>query len=174
LFLGKEVKGIKVQKQNDIKLRFANSEDLSDLIKLHLLFEREERKIAGKDDFWRSYLNKKVVEEDITKLLKNKENYYFIAEDSFGQVLGFLNAQIENTPPTTKIKKICSMKLLYVLPKYRNKRIASQLMNYMELIIGKRTKHFVVSVSPNNKKAIAIYLHKGFVPIFICLGKKVR
>ena len=174
LCLGKQVKAINEIKNQDIKVRSATQMDLSELVKLHILFELEERKITGTGDFWRSYLNKALVKKDIQGLFKDKNNYYFVAENFQGKIIGFLNALLEEMPQTIKTNCVCGMKILYVLAEYRGKTISSMLMTTMEKIIIKKTKYFVIYVYPNNKKAMAIYLKNGFNPLYLCLGKQIK
>jgi len=173
LYLGKEFQMIDNSEKINFDVKIASLNDLNQLLKLNLLFEKEESKIAGKDDFWRIKNDLNLLRKDILDLIKDKNSLYLILKNEKKKIIGFLNAILEIPAPSIKSKKISSMKILYVLPEYRNKKIASMLMTKMEEVMNRKTKYFAISVSPNNENAIKIYKSKGYVPLYLCLSKKI-
>jgi ribosomal protein S18 acetylase RimI-like enzyme len=156
-------------KNEEIKIRNAKENDILKLTKMKMTYEKEERSFAPKNDFWRMYINFKKQKEDITEDMKDKNSFFIIAENKLKEIIGFSTAFLEydyQNKPTCKLAEI------YVIPRYRGKKIATLLMNKI-FEIGKR-KRLILNVSPNNKHAINIYKKKGFELAYTCLGKKIN
>lgn len=169
--------GIEINKKNkyvlkeleNTRIRLASKKDIPILVNLDLLFEKEESKIAGKEDFWRRFQNKSLIKKDILDLFKDNNNYYFLIEYK-NKIAGFANAYVEEMPIAVKAKKACSLRTLYILPQYRNMGLSKMLIN--KIILDIKENFFIISVSPNNYKAISIYSKLGFKPLYLCLGLK--
>lgn len=156
-----------------IEVRKASMQDIKQLVKLSTLYEKEEGRIAGRNDVWRTKQDKKLIAKDISEWIRGKNNYFLVAVDK-NKIIGFFKATIFRMPKIMKTKKICSLKELYVLPEYRSKKIASKLMDKIYKLARKKTRVFSIHLSPNNKKALAIYSKWDFKPSYLCMVKKIN
>jgi len=154
--------------ENDkIRLRFAKPCDINELVKIKIMFEKEERRFAPKNDFWRMYINPKIQKKDISEDLRSKDSAFIIAENNSKKILGFITTFMEydfqNNPR-------CKIAELFVLPEYRGRGIAKLLID--KVYYTSKINQFILHVSPNNSLAIAIYKKKGFSLLYECLGKR--
>lgn len=86
----------------------------------------------------------------------NGYKYYLIKTDN--NVAGYTGLHEENG------KMFLSK--LYILKEYRGKQISSKTFDFIEnLAKGKNLKSVWLTVNRNNKHAIAVYKHKGFILI---------
>lgn len=99
-------------------------------------------------------INDEEVLNDISKLLFNTElskNPYskFIAYDE-NKIIGFANYDL--------IYERCELIYIGILPEYRNKKLASKLMEFIiEDCKNKKIKNISLEVNINNKNAIKLY-----------------
>lgn len=85
---------------------------------------------------------------------KNGYEYYFIKVDN--NVAGYTGIKAENG-------KLFLSKL-YILKEYRGKQLASKTFEFVESLAKKRNlKSVWLTVNRNNKHAIDVYKHRGFV-----------
>ena len=84
----------------------------------------------------------------------NKDIYYLIKDNNI--VIGYIGLHEEDN------KMFLSK--LYILKEYRGKQVASKTFEFIEhLSRNRKLKSIWLTVNRNNKHAIDIYKHKGFV-----------
>ena len=114
---------------------------------------------------WRKYVLN-VHEED--------ENQILVAEHE-EKIIGFIKfITLENRPLESDIK--CSLlSLMYVVPEFRRKRIASELMNRVfEYVKSKGVTHVRLNVLTLNIPAMNLYKKMGFQDYSIIMRKKLE
>ncbi len=85
---------------------------------------------------------------------KNKYIYYLVKDDNV--IIGYIGLHEEDN------KMFLSK--LYILKKYRGKQVASKTFEFIEhLSRNRKLKAIWLTVNKNNKHAIIVYKHKGFV-----------
>ena len=114
---------------------------------------------------WRKYVLN-VHEED--------ENQILVAEHE-EKIIGFIKfITLENRALESDIK--CSLlSLMYVVPEFRRKRIASELMNRVfEYVKSKGVTHVRLNVLTSNIPAMNLYKKMGFQDYSIIMRKKLK
>jgi ribosomal protein S18 acetylase RimI-like enzyme len=102
------------------------------------------------------------------------ENQILVAEHE-EKIIGFIKfITLENRPLESDIK--CSLlSLMYVVPEFRRKRIASELMNRVfEYVKSKGVTHVRLNVLTSNIPAMNLYKKMGFQDYSIIMRKKLE
>lgn len=76
------------------------------------------------------------------------------------EIAGFINIDI--------IYDKAEIEYIYVINKYRNQKIATKLLQYVEKNLKqKKVNNITLEVNENNKKAISFYVKNGFKKVAI-------
>lgn len=140
------------------KLTFENKELVKECDKLFLKFLESEKK------YDENYKEKEKTNSFINDLLD--ENKILLTAIEKNNVLGFLYGFIENKKNLkSPVGNIC---FLYVDNEYRNKKIATTLIDYLFNELKKMNIEIVeVKSFENNEAAKALYLKYDFKPVLI-------
>ncbi len=149
-----------------MKIRKAINEDVDELVKLYILYNKDLEKITPKRN---QYFNKKKVtynfeiKKSITKTLKDKSSIILIVEEN-GKLVGTVSGWV------TEIKsdlfndttKFGYLQYLFVLPKYRNKGLSSKLKNKLFDWFKEKGCNFIRLDVASTNPAIKAYEKWGF------------
>lgn len=102
----------------------------------------------------------------------NDENNILYSAIEDEKVVGFLFGCIKKLK--SEIDPVAHLCFLYVNPKYRNKKIATNLINiFLKEIKSRNIKNIDVKVYLNNIEALKLYKKLGFDPFLENLRKKL-
>lgn len=146
---------------DQVTIRKAKIEDLSNIQKLNqMLFQKEQKEYDSKYNINWPYEEEGA--EYFTKELKDDDRIVFIAEDK-NQPVGYLAASGENDAKYIGQMKIAELDNMYVLDKYRGRKIGSRLVKeFIEWAKKIDAKRVVVTASCGNIKGINFYKQNGF------------
>lgn len=117
-----------------------------------------------------NYLERKDIKSFLDDLDDKNNILYSAIED--GKVVGFLFGYIKKLK--AEINPVAHLCFLYVDPKYRNKKIATNMINaFLQEIKLMDIKNIDVKVYFNNEKALNLYKKLGFDPFLENLRKKI-
>ena len=112
-------------------------------------------KIEDLDDI--NFLNKKYFKEnrDFKKILENKDDYFFIAEDK-DKIVGFSGISYNDWNNTARIIDI------FVISEYRGKGLSDELINKIKSEAKKLKARTIIAEAPSLNDALKTYLRNGF------------
>ena len=94
--------------------------------------------------------------------IQSENSYMFVAEDS-EDMIGFISATVEESIPIFSRGDKLKINEVYVLPEYRRKGVASELMDRIEELAEDRKVETVeLSVDVENDSAQELYRKHGF------------
>lgn len=153
----------------DITYRRANITDLNNLCNLWQQLDESHQSyhslyLFGKNHkkFRRNFIRRQIINSKVIIYLALADNL----------PVGFGVGKIESHPPVFQIKKIGTIKDLYVLAKYRNRGIATQITKLLldELLRFKVT-YIELKVDVRNSSAIKLYKKLGFKEFQVIMVK---
>lgn len=102
-------------------------------------------------------LNKRYFHEDrdFKEILKNKDDYFFIAEEK-EEMVGFSGIQYLKWNNTARIIDI------FVLPQYRGKGYSDELIKKIKAEAKKLKVRAIIAEAPSANNALKTYLRNGF------------
>lgn len=117
-----------------------------------------------------NYLQRKDIKSFMDDLNDKNNILYSAIEDE--KVIGFLFGYIKKLK--AEINPVAHLCFLYVDPKYRNKKIATNLINiFLKEIKSRNINNIDVKVYSNNREALKLYKNLGFDPFLENLRKEV-
>jgi len=152
-----------------MKLREAKKIDANDVVKLVLGVNTYERQF---DSTLRKF-SKEKTRKWFFKKLKDRNSKIFVASDK-GKVVAFCSGCIMKKPTFFTIKYAGYCDDLFVLPSYRRRGIAKELLNNLLMWFkSKKIKYFEIESYANNDVAIKAYHSFGFKDYLLKLRKVI-
>ena len=155
-----------------LKIRPFNPSDLDTLVSFWREIENNPT-ISG--DFYKPSLeNESRWRKYVLSVHMEDENQILIAEDD-NTIAGFIKIKTLETKPLESEIKCSLISLMYVLPEYRRKGVASMLMDRVfEYVKSKGATHIRLNVTAENIPAISLYRSMGFEDYSVIMRKPLK
>lgn len=144
-----------------MKIRLADKNDFEEILSL-VMKNMEYHMKMNKQDWEPIEDIKREEAKELKEDLKDPKTKIFIAEEDNGSV-GYINLSLHKKNPYTKTRRKGEIDDLFVLKKFRKKRIGKALVrNALEYFRSKSVKSVSLSVNSQNIPALKFYENFGF------------
>ncbi|MBN2111583.1 GNAT family N-acetyltransferase [Candidatus Woesearchaeota archaeon] len=140
------------------KAKLEDAKKLRDLcFELLLRFEKMDKFDSQDRSYWKNR-----IPGDIKKLIRKKDNDFFVAEEN-GKMIGFIELAMAKRESVFKIKRYGHIELLYVKPEHRGKGYSKLLLNKaVRWFKSKKAEYVTVSTHALDKGANSFWKKQGF------------
>ena len=145
----------------DLRIRHADDRDLSTIVSLVRATLQDMEAVGGDPinqdkNFWKMYA------DTIVELIRKDDRLYLLAQTG-SRSIGFLEGNINNAPAVFALKTSFHLGVVYVVPKYRQRGIATALIQEaLGWASEQGCREADLNVLFNNAEANKLYKKLGF------------